>query len=163
MPSMPGACGPGLAANAARSWPLCCKRLVVMLLTSSPAPLCFLQVNSYQPYTGKAACVLCPAGTSTEDTGNTACQPCSSGFYSPTTCEHSWQVIASVPFVLPAPTPLRCWPCSLLMSLRTFCPLFCSDDVCARTQGHLCCRHGRQDVHPLVSDTACHLSSSSTF
>ena len=43
---------------------------------------CVMQVNSYQPMAGQASCLLCPAGFSTQDVGNTACEPCSLGFFS---------------------------------------------------------------------------------
>ena len=92
------------------------------LLTSSPPLLCFLQVNTYQPSTGKAACIQCAAGSSTEDTGNTACQPCSSGYYSPNICEYNcWHTSVRL-VVLPAPTALL--PCCLVQSADEHpCPL----------------------------------------
>lgn len=42
-----------------------------------------LQINSFQNQTGQTRCILCPAGTSTSETGNAACQPCAHGYYSP--------------------------------------------------------------------------------
>lgn len=51
-------------------------------LTSAALPA--LQVNTYQPNTGKANCIQCPPGFSTQDTGNAACTACPLGSYSPT-------------------------------------------------------------------------------
>ena len=45
------------------------------------------QANYYQPLTGKAKCIACPAGTSTMDDGNTECQACPVGYFSPTAGE----------------------------------------------------------------------------
>jgi hypothetical protein len=64
--------------------------------TSRPAAYGACQpcaANTYQPLWGQASCRACDAGTSTQDTASTACEPCPYGFYSPT---------ASTP-CLPAP------------------------------------------------------------
>lgn len=50
---------------------------------SALSPL--LQINTYQPAMGQASCILCPAGSSTDATGNTECKPCPFGYYSPST------------------------------------------------------------------------------
>ena len=40
-------------------------------------------VNTYQSQTGKASCIDCPAGTSTDrETGAVACSPCPLGYFS---------------------------------------------------------------------------------
>ena len=41
-----------------------------------------LQINTYQPMVGQTRCLQCPAGSSTQDEGNTECQPCPIGYYS---------------------------------------------------------------------------------
>jgi hypothetical protein len=41
------------------------------------------KVNMYQPRAGQAACIQCPAGTSTQDEGNAECTPCPLGYYAP--------------------------------------------------------------------------------
>lgn len=48
-----------------------------------PPGWCLSQVNTYQPNTGQASCIPCAAGTSTSSDGNTACQACALGYYSP--------------------------------------------------------------------------------
>lgn len=53
------------------------------LADCSPSPRCLLQVNTYQPNTGQASCIACAAGTSTQGDGNTECQACALGYYSP--------------------------------------------------------------------------------
>lgn len=45
--------------------------------------LAWVQVNQYQPRAGQTTCIQCPAGTSTQDTGNFECTPCPLGYYSP--------------------------------------------------------------------------------
>lgn len=45
--------------------------------------LCLPQINKYQPNTGQGSCLQCGAGSSTQGEGNTECQPCPLGYYSP--------------------------------------------------------------------------------
>jgi hypothetical protein len=78
-----------------------------------------LQANSYQNATGQASCMLCPAGTSTNDTGNPQCNPCFPGSYAPSAGVHCLEpacfpsLPASPPclpplFVSVSPPPVAC-------------------------------------------------------
>lgn len=64
------------------------RALLIVPARALPSPLlcrvpCPPQINKYQPNTGRGSCLQCGAGTSTQGEGNTECQPCPLGYYSP--------------------------------------------------------------------------------